>query len=155
MGERPVIIGVIGAGRCNGDIYQLALEVGREIARRGAVLVCGGLGGVMEAAAAGARMAGGLTLGILPTSSTTDANPHIQIAVATGMGQARNVIIVHTADALVAVSGSAGTLSEIGHALKAGKPVIGIRTIPHLEGVRYVETAPEAVSLALRCIGTP
>jgi uncharacterized protein (TIGR00725 family) len=150
MRERPAIIGVIGAGHCDGDIYQLALEVGREIARRGAIMVCGGLGGVMEAAAAGAEMEGGLTVGILPTSSTSDANPHVRIPVATDMGQARNVIIVHTADVLVAISGSAGTLSEIGHALKTGKPVIGLQTIPNLEGIHYVETPTEAVDLALR-----
>jgi uncharacterized protein (TIGR00725 family) len=142
------IIGVIGAGRCDGALYQLALDVGREIARRGAILVCGGLGGVMEAAARGAAEEGGLTLGILPGSSTRDANTYIRLPVATDMGQARNVIIVHTADALIAVSGGAGTLSEIGHALKAGKPVIGLQTIPNLNGVRYVETAPEAVEQA-------
>ncbi len=140
------IIGVIGAGQCDSSIYQLATEVGEEIAKRGAVLVCGGLGGVMEAAAKGAATAGGLTVGILPGPSTRSANPHIRIPVATDMGQARNVIIAHTADALVAVSGGAGTLSEIGHALKIGKPIVGLRTIPHLRGVHYVDNAQEAVA---------
>ena len=147
------IIGVIGAGQCDHGIHQLAVEVGQEIALREALLVCGGLGGVMEAAAEGANMAGGLTIGILPGPFTRAANPHIRIPVATDMGQARNVIIAHTADALVAISGGAGTLSEIGHALKIGKPVIGLHTIPSLTGVHYVDGAKEAVALALELIG--
>jgi uncharacterized protein (TIGR00725 family) len=151
----PPIIGVIGAGQCDGALYELALHVGREIARRGAILVCGGLGGVMEAATRGAAEEGGLTLGILPGPSTRDANPYIRVPVATDMGQGRNVIIVHTADALIAVSGGAGTLSEIGHALKVGKPVIGLQTIPNLNGVRYVKTAPEAVEQAFAHIQSP
>ena len=146
------IIGVIGAGKCNSTIYQLATEVGEGIAGRGAVLVCGGLGGVMEAAAKGAALADGLTVGILPGSSTHSANPHIKIPVATDMGQARNVIIAHTADGLVAVAGGAGTLSEIGHALKIGKPVVGLQTIPDLKGVHYVGTAKEAVARVFELI---
>ena len=145
MSTQP-IIGVIGAGQCDRDIYQLAIELGEEIARRGAVLVCGGLGGVMEAAAKGASSAGGLTVGILPGPSTNRANPHIRIPVATDMGQARNVIIAHTADGLVAVAGGAGTLSEIGHGLKIGKPVVGLQTIPNLGGVHYVDTAKAAIA---------
>jgi len=147
------IIGVIGAGTCDSAIYQLATQVGEEIARRGAVMVCGGLGGVMEAAAKGATLAGGLTVGILPGPSTQSANPHIRIPVATDMGQARNVIIAHTADGLVAVAGGAGTLSEIGHGLKIGKPVVGLRTIPDLEGVHYVDTARDAIALVFQLIG--
>ncbi len=145
MAPRPLIIGVIGAGTCDSNIYQLATEVGEEIARLGAVLVCGGLGGVMEAAAKGAALAGGLTVGILPGPSTHSANPHIKIPVATDMGQARNVIIAHTADVLVAMAGGPGTLSEIAHALKIGKPVVGLQTIPDLNGVQYVDTAQEAI----------
>jgi uncharacterized protein (TIGR00725 family) len=152
MRRYPPIIGVIGAGECESTIYRLAQEVGREIACRGAILICGGLGGVMEAAARGAAGEGGLTIGILPGPSTRHANRHIQVPVATDMGQARNVIIVHTADALIAVSGGAGTLSEIGHALKAGKPVIGLQTMPNLEGVLYVKSAQEAVEHALALI---
>lgn len=152
MSQHPPIIGVIGAGKCDSSTYQLAIEVGEEIARRGAVLVCGGLGGVMEAAAKGAAMAGGLTVGILPGPSTHSANPHIKIPVATDMGQARNVIIAHTADALVAVAGGAGTLSEIGHALKIGKPVVGLHTILNLVGVEYVDTAQEALARVFELI---
>jgi uncharacterized protein (TIGR00725 family) len=146
MSQSPTIIAVIGAGQCESSIYQLALEVGEEIAKRGAILVCGGLGGVMEAAAKGASMAGGLTAGILPGPSINSANPYIKVPVATDMGQARNVIIAHTADGLVAVSGGAGTLSEIGHALKIGKPIVGLKTIPNLRGVHYVDTAQEAIA---------
>jgi uncharacterized protein (TIGR00725 family) len=146
MSQSPPIIAVIGAGQCESSIYQLALEVGEEIAKRGAILVCGGLGGVMEAAAKGASMAGGLTVGILPGPSCNSANPYIKIPVATDMGQARNVIIAHTADGLVAVSGGAGTLSEIGHGLKIGKPVVGLKTIPNLRGVHYVDTPQEAIA---------
>ena len=146
MGESPPIIAVIGAGQCESSIYQLALEVGQEIAKRGAILVCGGLGGVMEAAAKGASMAGGITVGILPGPSCNSANPYIKIPVATDMGQARNVIIAHTADGLVAVSGGAGTLSEIGHGLKIGKPIVGLKTIPNLRGVNYFDNAQEAIA---------
>jgi uncharacterized protein (TIGR00725 family) len=152
MNQRSPIIGVIGSGQCESSIYQLAAEVGEEIAKRGAILVCGGLTGVMEAAAKGASSAGGLTVGILPGPSINSANSFIKIPVATDMGQARNVIIAHTADALVAVAGGAGTLSEIGHALKIGKPVVGLQTIANLEGVQYVDTAREAVARAFELI---
>ena len=152
MNQRTPIIGVIGAGQCDDGIYRLAMEVGKEIAKRGAILVCGGLSGVMEAAAKGASAAGGLTVGILPGPSTNSANPYIKVPVATDMGQARNVIIANTADGLVAVSGGAGTLSEIGHGLKLGKPVVGLRTIPDLKGVHYLDTPQEAVALVFQLI---
>ena len=154
MNQRSPIIGVIDSGQCESSIYQLAVEVGEEIAKRGAILVCGGLAGVMEAAAKGASSAGGLTVGILPGPSTNRANSFIKIPVATDMGQARNVIIAHTADALVAVAGGAGTLSEIGHALKVGKPVVGLQTIPNLEGVEYLDTAQEAIARIFELIGS-
>ena len=155
MSQQTPCIGVIGAGQCDSGIYRLALEVGEEIAKRGAILVCGGLGGVMEAAAKGASMAGGLTVGILPGPSSNSANPYIKIPVATDMGQARNVIIANTADGLIAVSGGAGTLSEIGHGLKLGKPVVGLQTIPDLKGVQYVQTAQEAVAHVFELIRLP
>ena len=152
MSQSPPIIAVIGAGQCESSIYMLAVEVGEEIAKRGAILVCGGLGGVMEAAAKGASMAGGITVGILPGPSCTSANPYITIPVATDMGQARNVIIAHTADGLVALSGGAGTLSEIGHGLKIGKPIVGLKTIPNLRGVHYVHTPQEAIARVFELI---
>jgi uncharacterized protein (TIGR00725 family) len=149
------IIGVIGAGQCDSSIYHLAMQVGEEIAKRNGILVCGGLGGVMEAAAKGASDAGGLTVGILPGPSRNTANPYIKVPVATDMGQARNAIIAHTADGLLAVSGGAGTLSEIGHGLKIGKPVVGLRTIANLEGVHYSKTPSEAVARIFALLGLP
>jgi len=121
-------IAVIGGGSCTPSQATLAEEVGLEIARQGAVLVCGGLGGVMEAACRGAASAGGLTIGILPTDNRRTANPYVQIPVATGLGTARNVIVVRSAQAVIAVDGSYGTLSEIGHALQSGIPVVGLGT---------------------------
>jgi len=126
--DRPVTIAVIGGGQCNKKEARLAEEVGRELARRGAVLVCGGLGGVMEAACRGASSEGGITIGILPGEDTHTANPHVQIAIATGLGYARNMAVVKSARAVIAVDGSYGTLSEIGYALQSGIPVIGLGT---------------------------
>ena len=121
-------IGVIGGGTCSHEIYEIAQEVGREIARNGFSLVCGGLGGVMEAACRGAREAGGITIGILPTTNKRDANPYVDLVIPTGLGHARNVLVVHASDGLVAVDGETGTLSEIAIALKVGKPIVGIKT---------------------------
>src|SRR5512137_2804296 len=122
MTGRRIIVGVIGAGTADPDLEQRAEEVGRRIAGQGWLLVCGGLGGVMAAACRGAREAGGTTVGILPGSDPAAANPDVDIPVATGFGEGRNVIIVRTADLLIAVGGEYGTLSEIAFALKAGKP---------------------------------
>ncbi|MCL5063337.1 MAG: TIGR00725 family protein, partial [Nitrospiraceae bacterium] len=122
------IISVIGAGDADGKTLQTAEDVGKLIAKRKAILFCGGLGGVMEAAAKGAKSEGGITVGILPQSHREDANPYIDIPVATGFGEGRNVIIIRSADALIAVGGEYGTLSEIALGLKTGKPVIGINT---------------------------
>ncbi|MFO0752693.1 MAG: TIGR00725 family protein [Thermodesulfovibrionales bacterium] len=136
---RRKIIAVVGAGT--------AEEVGRLIALRGALLVCGGLSGVMEAAARGARESGGTTVGILPQHHCNDANPYIDVPVATGFGEGRNVVLVRTADALIAVGGEYGTLSEISFALKAGKTVVGIDTWD-IEGVIKADSAEEAVRKA-------
>lgn len=121
-------IAVIGAGECDPETERLAYTVGREIARRQAVLICGGLGGVMAAAARGAAEAGGLVVGILPGSRREEANPYLTVAIATGLGEARNVLVVRAADAVIAVNGGYGTLAEIGLALKMGLPVIGLET---------------------------
>jgi uncharacterized protein (TIGR00725 family) len=107
---------------------SLAEEVGRVIAQRGGIIVCGGLGGVMEAAARGSSSAGGIVIGILPGDGARDANPYVTIPIPTGMGEARNVIIARAAQAIIAVGGAYGTLSEIAHALRAGVPVIGLNT---------------------------
>jgi uncharacterized protein (TIGR00725 family) len=126
--DKPKIIAVIGGGQCTKKEAKLAEEVGRELAKRGAVLVCGGLGGVMEAACRGASAEGGTTIGILPGEDSHLANPHVQIAIATGLGYARNIVVAKSARAVIAVGGSHGTLSEIGYALQGGIPVIGLGT---------------------------
>jgi uncharacterized protein (TIGR00725 family) len=123
-----MIIAVIGAGECTPEVARLAEEVGRRLAEKGAILICGGLGGVMEAACRGAKSAGGTTVGVLPGTNPGEANPYVDIPIATGMGQARNVIVVTSARAAIAVGGGYGTLSEIGHARKLGIPVVGLDT---------------------------
>ena len=145
-------IGIIGAGRCDDTIYELAYEVGKMVAERGAILYCGGLGGVMEASAKGAVSKGGLTVGILPGEKSSDANEYIKIPVVTGMGHARNVILVRSCQALIAISGSHGTLSEIALALKMCKPVIGLYTWKNILGIHYVKGAEEAVEKAFSLI---
>jgi hypothetical protein len=128
MKKESIFIAVIGGSDVSSEIAGLAEEVGREIARRGAALVCGGVGGVMEAACKGASKAGGLTIGILPGDSRLEANPYVQIPIVTGIGYARNVAVVKSAQAVIAIDGSYGTLTEIGYALQAGIPVIGLGT---------------------------
>jgi len=121
-------IAVIGGKRCSSQEAKLAEEVGRELARRGVAVVCGGMGGVMEAACRGAQSEGGITIGILPGETRQVANPYVQIPIVTGMGYARNVAVVKSAQAVIAISGSYGTLTEIAHALQSGIPVIGLNT---------------------------
>ncbi len=121
-------IAVIGGEKPSPREAQLAEEVGRELARQGAILVCGGLGGVMEAACKGAQSEGGVTIGILPGESRQTANPYVQIPIVTGIGYARNLAVVKSARAVIAIDGSYGTLSEISHALQSGIPVIGLNT---------------------------
>ena len=128
MINKKKFIAVIGGNEPSTEEAQVAEEVGRELARRGAVLVCGGLGGVMEAACRGAQSEGGVTIGILPGESRQAANPYVQIPIVTGMGYARNVAVVKSAQAVIAIGGSYGTLSEISHALQSGIPVIGLNT---------------------------
>lgn len=152
--RRSPLIGVIGAGSCPGGIEELAREVGREIAHSGGIVVCGGLGGVMAAAARGAREAGGRTIGILPGPSIHEANAYIDFPIATNMGHARNAIIVQTAEAFIAVAGGYGTLSEIALALKIGKGVVALRCEFAIPGVRSVDGAKEAVREALTIIRT-
>ncbi len=141
-------VGVIGAGLCDTELSAMAEEVGRRIAEHRAILYCGGLGGIMEAAAKGAVEGGGITVGILPGVKATDANPHIKIPVITGMGHARNVILVRSCEVLISISGSHGTLSEIALALKMWKPVVGLKTWENLADVHYVDTPEEAVEKA-------
>ena len=122
------IIAIIGGGQASAREAKLAEEVGRELARNDVILMCGGLGGVMEAACRGAQSAGGVTIGILPGENRRAANSSVQIPIVTGMGYARNVAVVKSAQAVIAIGGSFGTLSEIGHALQSGIPVVGLNT---------------------------
>jgi uncharacterized protein (TIGR00725 family) len=147
-------IGVIGEQDARPEMRKLAEEVGREVARRGGVLVCGGLGGVMEAASRGAAAEGGTVVGILPGTRWEEANPYVTVPVVTGLGEARNVVVVRSSDALVAVGGGYGTLSEIAYALKLGVPVVGLYTWelsrPGLEGdpILRARDAVQAVEMA-------
>ena len=113
---------------CSEEVVALAEQVGREIAKKGGILVCGGLTGVMEGAARGAQSEGGLTIGILPGENARDANPHIDIPIVTGIGKARNSIVVLSSDAVIAVHGKYGTLTEIAYALHYGVPIVGLNT---------------------------
>jgi uncharacterized protein (TIGR00725 family) len=145
--ERPRI-GVIGAGSPSPEDLLRAEEVGRLVGAAGAILVCGGLGGVMEAAARGAREAGGFTMGLLPGTDHRAANPHIQLGVATGLGHARNALVAQNADVLIAVGGHYGTLSEIALGKVYGRPVVGLGSWK-IDGVLEVTTAAAAVRQAL------
>ena len=126
--KKKRFIAVIGGGECSAQEAKMAEAVGRELARRGAILVCGGLGGVMKAACKGASSGGGVTIGILPGDNNKEANPYVKIPIVTGMGYARNIAVVKSAQAVIAIGGSYGTLSEISHALQSGIPVIGLNT---------------------------
>jgi uncharacterized protein (TIGR00725 family) len=148
-------IAVVGPGRATPGELAAAEEVGAEVAGAGAVLVCGGLGGVMEAACRGARSRGGLTVGLLPGLDRGEANGWVEVAVPTGLGEARNALVVRAADAIVAVGGAWGTLSEIALGLKTGRPVIGLGTWElardgqAVEGITAMDSASEAVAEAL------
>ena len=145
--KRPQI-GVIGAGECNEKIFKLAEEVGRGIARKNAIMICGALSGVMEAAAKGAKDENGTTLGILPGKKREDANPYIDIAVVSDLGEARNALIARSSDVLIAVSGGYGTLSEIAMSLKMGKKVVLLECQWDIEGTYKASNPEEAVEMA-------
>jgi uncharacterized protein (TIGR00725 family) len=148
-------VAVVGSGTATPEEAEVAAAVGRGLAERGAVVVCGGLGGVMEGACRGAKEAGGTTVGILPGHDRTAANAWVDVAIATGLGEARNALVVRAADALVAVGGSWGTLSEIALALRTDKRVVGLGTWEvrrggePVEGVVQARDAAGAVALAL------
>ena len=147
---RAPLVAVVGGSTCTGTEAEWAAAVGRLVAERGAILVCGGLGGVMEAAARGAKQAGGLTIGILPGDDPGAANPHIDVAIATGMGEMRNALIVRAAGAVIAIGGGWGTLSEIALARRIETPVVGLHDSfrPAVEIAR-VEQPEQAVQWAL------
>ena len=153
--QPPIRIAVIGEGQTSARLAEAAEVIGREIARRGGILICGGMAGVMEAAARGAAGAGGVVVGILPAASAAEGNPYLTIPLPTGMGEARNVLIVRSAEAIIAVGGGYGTLSEVGHALKLEVPVVGLETwtlsrpgAPEADPIRRAKDALEAVEWA-------
>jgi len=146
--KRKKIIGLIGGGVCSPEIEKIAKKVGRCIAERGGILVCGGLGGVMEAGCKGAKEAGGMTIGILPGMNPNDANEYVDIPIATGVGYARNIIIVNTSDAVIAVDGKFGTLSEIAFCLQFGVPVIGLLSWEIDPSIIPAKTPEQAVEIA-------
>lgn len=142
------MIGVIGGSRCSAEEYRTAESVGRLIAEKGGIVVCGGLTGVMEAVCKGAFENGGLTIGILPGDHVREANAYVRIPIATGMGIGRNIIIIRSARALIAVNGLYGTLSEIAYALQLGKPVFTLHSWDDISGVIPVSSPAEAVEQA-------
>lgn len=153
---RPPLIAVIGGSTATTDELAAAQAVGRALAEGGATLVCGGRGGVMEAACRGAKAAGGITVGILPDADASQANPYVDIPIATGIGLARNAIVVRTAQAAIAIGGSYGTLSEIAYTLQFSVPVVGLATW-HFERaghppapIHRASTPEQAVALALQ-----
>jgi len=155
MINKQKIIAVIGGSQCSKEEAKIAEEVGRQLARQGAILVCGGLSGVMEAACKGASSEGGVTIGILPGESRQSANPYVQIPIVTGIGYARNITVVKSAQAVIAIDGNYGTLSEISHALQSGIPVIGLNTwslsrnSKQDDSIILAKNAAEAVDKAL------
>ncbi len=146
--RNSIRVGVIGGNEIDERTYKIAYEIGREIARNGFILVCGGLGGVMEAASKGAKENGGITIGILPGIYKEDANKYIDIPIPTGISYARNMMVVLNSDVIIAVNGKYGTLSEISYANIFGKKVIGIETW-EIDGVIKAETPEDAVKKAI------
>lgn len=157
MTDKKVFISVVGESHASPEIAKMAEAVGVEIAKAGAVLVCGGLKGVMEHAAKGAKSAGGITIGIIPGSKREDANPYIDYPIITGIGYARNKLVIKTGHVVIAVGGSYGTLSEIAFAIGYEIPVVGLNTwqMIHHNGqmdqkVHRVNTPKQAVETALK-----
>lgn len=150
IAKRPRI-GLIGGSKAGKKFLEIAEDVGRRVAERGGILVCGGMAGVMEAACRGAKEAGGLTVGIIPGARRADANAFVDVAIATGMGYTRNALVVMNSDVLIAVDGEYGTLSEIAYALIQEKKVFGIGTW-EIDGVVAVKNSKEAVARAFAAV---
>ncbi len=146
-------VAVVGSGTATGDLYEKAREVGRLVAERGGIVVCGGLSGVMEAAARGATESGGTAIGILPDEDRGRASGYLSYSVATGVGQARNLAVVCSGDVVVAVGGEYGTLSEVGLALKVGRPVVSLGSWDLGDHVTVAATPLEAVGAAFGLLG--
>jgi uncharacterized protein (TIGR00725 family) len=153
--DRKPVIAIIGAGKCSKKLRDMAAEVGKYIAEHGGVVVCGGLEGIMEGAARGAKEGGGTTIGILPTDNRDDANEYIDYAIPTGFGEARNILVVRAADVVIAFPGKFGTLSEMAFALKARKPVISISAWKLGEDIIQIDDPLEAARKAMElAVGT-
>ena len=153
MKPRGPYVAVVGSGTASGDLYEQAREVGRLVAERGGIVFCGGLGGVMEAVARGATEAGGMAIGILPDEDRRRANAYLSFAVATGVGQARNLAVACSGDVVIAVGGEYGTLSEVGLALKVGRPVVSLASWDLGEHVVAASSPEEAVGAAFGLLG--
>lgn len=150
--KEKIIIGVIGSSTCSSSVSEVAYIVGKEIARKNAIIICGGRGGVMEAACKGAKEEKGITIGVLPGNDKENANPYIDIPIVTGMGEARNVIIARSSDAVIAIAGKYGTLSEIAFALRFDVPVVGIATWNINIPILKAKNPKQAVGMALSAI---
>lgn len=156
-GGQPVVA-VIGASSASPAEQEVAEEVGRRLAESGAILICGGRGGVMQAACRGAQKAGGFTVGILPGTDRGGGNPYLSLVLPTGLSHARNAVVIQASEAVIAVGGGAGTLSEIGHALKIGRPLVGLltwearRSGSLISEIQVAETAEEAVERTLESV---
>lgn len=148
--NRKPVIAVVGAGKCSKKLRDMAEEVGRIVAENGGVIVCGGLGGIMEGAAKGAKEAGGVTIGIIPSEQKQDANEYIDYIIPSGLGEARNILVVRTADVIVAFPGKYGTLSEMAFALQSGKPLISVNAWKLGDDIIQAETPKEAAEIALK-----
>lgn len=148
------IIGVIGAGDAGPNECELAKAVGEEIARNGYTLLCGAMGGIMEAACIGAKSQNGTTIGIIPGTSKTDCNPYVDYPIVTGMGHGRNIIVAGSSDVIIAIGGSFGTLSEIAFALRFKIPIIGINTWDVSPDIKKAQTPEMAVLMAIEHISS-
>ncbi|MBU8932773.1 MAG: TIGR00725 family protein [candidate division Zixibacteria bacterium] len=150
--NRKPVVAVVGAGKCSKKLRDIAAVIGKYVAEQGGVIVCGGMGGVMEGAARGAKEAGGVTIGILPTQDKNDANEFIDYVIPTGFGEARNIMVIRSADGVVALPGKYGTLSEMAFALQMKKPLVSVSAWKLGDEIRHVETPEEAAKLVMELI---
>ncbi len=150
---RKTVIAIVGAGKCSRKLRDMAAAAGRYVAEQGGVVVCGGMSGVMEGAARGAREAGGVTIGILPGTDKSDANEFIDFALPTGFGEARNIMVVRAADAVIAFPGKYGTLSEMAFALKMKKPLVSVGAWKLGDDIVQIDDPVEAARVALEMAG--
>ena len=150
--ERKPVIAVVGAGKCSKKLRDMAAEVGKYVAENGGVIVCGGMGGIMEGAARGAKEGGGTTIGILPTDNKNDANEYIDVVIPSGFGEARNLLVIRAADAVIAFPGKYGTLSEMAFALQGGKPLISVNAWKLGDDINIVDDPIEAAKLAMKLV---